>query len=198
MFFQKGVSTWAIYQERSFYINPQVFIKRGIFTSSIFSRGPVCQGSDDVTQAGQGLVNGGTLLQAVSSGSRAVSSLTEIASMPTFIQWIPQVDFIYEIQKKKKAKVDPTFSILFICIQKLQNNWHLVSLAAEFINVTYFNFEKLNFQILIDLLENRSFLLKSGPICYICNNLKSSFFCIIFNIIYAFIICRTCQPNLQG
>lgn len=58
--------------------------------------------------------------------------------------------------KKKKAKVDPTFSILFICIQKLQNNWHLVSLAAEFINVTYFNFEKLNFQILIDLLENRS------------------------------------------
>lgn len=100
MFFQKGVSTWAIYQERSFN-NPQVFIKRGIFTSSIFPRGPVCQGSDDVTQAGQGLVNGGTLLQAVSSGSRAVSSLTEIASMPTFIQWILQVDFIYEIQKKK-------------------------------------------------------------------------------------------------
>lgn len=92
---------------------PGLFIKRGvfiilkylsIFTSSIFSRGPVCQGSDDVTQAGQGLVNGGTLLQAVSSGSRAVSSLTEIASMPTFIQWIPQVDFIYEIQKKKKLK----------------------------------------------------------------------------------------------
>lgn len=100
VFFQKGVSTWAIYQERSFY-NPQVFIKRGIFTSSIFSRGPVCQGSDDVTQAGQGLVNGGTFLQAVSSGSCAVSSLTEIASMLTFIQWIPQVDFIYEIQKKK-------------------------------------------------------------------------------------------------
>lgn len=24
--------------------------------------------------------------------------------MPTFIQWIPQVDFIYEIQKKKKLK----------------------------------------------------------------------------------------------
>lgn len=86
-FFKKKFLPGLIIKRGVFKI--KVFNRIGIFTSGIFSGGPVCQGSDDVTQTGQRLVNGGTLLQTVTSGSCAVSSLTEIASMATFIQWIP-------------------------------------------------------------------------------------------------------------